>query len=54
MRLRFRDLPEQWLPGRDRNVFQQSAISDITHNQDLVFKNWRGVAGLPPTNRSVA
>lgn len=54
MRLRFHDLPEQWLPGRDRNVFQEVALQDLAQNGHRVFKNWRGVVGLAPTNRPVA
>lgn len=46
MRLRFRNMPREWLPGRDRSVFDPANRLAGATDPRGIFRAWRGT-GLP-------
>ena len=54
MRLKFRNLPQELLPGQDSNVFETSNIALLHAEGNQVFREWRGVAGAAVLGRPIA
>lgn len=51
MRLRFKDLPPEWLPGTDHSVFNSTNALNVAQQPGLIFRTWRGedTTGRPGT-----